>query len=292
MNSSARQGTTAINAEYTSALRRYELRLNETANFERKNNITERWTPEHPQYIEALEYVQHHTFICAVEELKGLVVQRLSELSKANLAGTGESTHLSRCFNKQLLGYKMRKHISKAITRRSATIRVALERYNKLAPRQRPPRPKLDYTDIIGYSMLGEFKLLKYSRHAILEKPWTMPLNREMSAKFFRLLRSRQLQVWVNFDNAKVQSTISTFNMQGEDTMAAEMHQWYQYRHRVNNIHRSRLSKIYALPGYSGVIPIAINNGTDHQDHEEEEGEEEASEEVLRLSDTLDCMRS
>ena len=38
-----------------------------------------------------LEYSQHRQFIHVVEELEGLVVQRLFELSKANLASTGEN---------------------------------------------------------------------------------------------------------------------------------------------------------------------------------------------------------
>jgi len=39
-----------------------------------------------------LEYSQHREFIRAVEELENLVVQRLFELSKANLASTGGSS--------------------------------------------------------------------------------------------------------------------------------------------------------------------------------------------------------
>ena len=37
-----------------------------------------------------LDYSRHRHFIRAVEELENLVVQRLWELSKANLASTGE----------------------------------------------------------------------------------------------------------------------------------------------------------------------------------------------------------
>ncbi|KIK11521.1 hypothetical protein PISMIDRAFT_122534 [Pisolithus microcarpus 441] len=287
LRSSAQEGTTAINAEYALALCRYELRLNEVANFERNHNITERWTWDHPQYNEALEYVQQHTFIRAVEELEGLVIQRLAELSKANLAGTG---------------YKMRKHLSKVITRRSTTIRTALERYNKLAPRQCPPRPRLDFVDVIGYSTFGEFELLKYSRYNILEKPWMKLLNREMSMKFFRLVQSRKeierlnvevrwLQAWVDFDNDKLQMAVSTFEANGMDNMAAEMHEWYLYRHRINDIHRSRLSKIYGLMGYTGVVPSCVKDPMGNQDHNNEELDEVASDEVLRLSNTLQHMK-
>ena len=52
--------------------------------------LAHRWTPDRREYVEMLDYSRHHHFIRAVEELENLVVQRLWELSKANLASTGE----------------------------------------------------------------------------------------------------------------------------------------------------------------------------------------------------------
>ncbi len=49
-----------------------------------------RWTPNHPSYQAAAMYIKNREFIRAVNELERLVVQRLFELSKANLAGTGK----------------------------------------------------------------------------------------------------------------------------------------------------------------------------------------------------------
>jgi hypothetical protein len=39
--------------------------------------------------VQAVQYSQERHFIRSVEELEGLVVRRLFEMSKANLAGTG-----------------------------------------------------------------------------------------------------------------------------------------------------------------------------------------------------------
>lgn len=89
LNAAARQGSYAVDAEYASSHRRLKLQLDATARFEQLNNITERWSSDHPEYKAALEYVEHRSFIRVVEELEGLVVQRLFELSKANLAATG-----------------------------------------------------------------------------------------------------------------------------------------------------------------------------------------------------------
>ena len=70
------------------------------------------------------------------------------------------------------LGYKMYKHILKVLTHCSAVICMALDRYNKLAPCQKPPHPKLEYSDVISYSTLREFSLLKTSYPYVLMKPW------------------------------------------------------------------------------------------------------------------------
>lgn len=51
----------------------------------------ERWAPDSPKYKEYLEYSRQREFIRAVENLEGLVVQRILELAKANLASTGKS---------------------------------------------------------------------------------------------------------------------------------------------------------------------------------------------------------
>ncbi|KAG1738166.1 uncharacterized protein EDB91DRAFT_1082915 [Suillus paluster] len=81
--------------------------------------------------------VEMNAFIRVIEQLQGLVVQRLFELAKANIAGTG---------------YKLRQHISSAISRRSAAICTVLERYNRLAPVQTPPHEMLELSDIASYA--------------------------------------------------------------------------------------------------------------------------------------------
>jgi len=63
--------------------------MNVVDDIERRMGITERWLPEDPKYQEGLAYLTNRRFIRAVEQLQGLVVQRLFELAKANIAGTG-----------------------------------------------------------------------------------------------------------------------------------------------------------------------------------------------------------
>ena len=51
--------------------------------------IEARWTPQSGKYQEVLKYTWRCQFICVVEDLEGLVVQRLFELLKVNLSLTG-----------------------------------------------------------------------------------------------------------------------------------------------------------------------------------------------------------
>jgi hypothetical protein len=72
------------------AVQKVELHLNAVSDLERWLGLEERWTAVHPEYQKTVNYINNRKFICAVEKLEGLVVQRLFELSKANLSGTGE----------------------------------------------------------------------------------------------------------------------------------------------------------------------------------------------------------
>ncbi|KAG1882375.1 hypothetical protein F4604DRAFT_1921540 [Suillus subluteus] len=284
LNSNVHNTSKAFETDYASALHKYKLQLNVIENFEQRHGIRERWTPHHPDYVKAAQYSQERQFIRLVEELEGLVVRRLFEMSKANLAGTG---------------YKMRKYISKVITRRSAAIRTALDRYNKLAPLQDPPRPILDYSEVVGYACLGEFSLLKHSRHQILTKPWSVSANHEMAAKYFKLVRSheeivrlnveiKRLQSWVEHEDRSILNAIdSLLADDAEALLVAELKEFHAKRHCINTNHRKRLQKIYALEGYTGERVQTIVHSTVPDGDKDDGQDDEVNEEAVRLEDLV-----
>ncbi|KAG2042380.1 hypothetical protein BDR03DRAFT_1006782 [Suillus americanus] len=173
----ASQSTKQAQAARRAVERRLQIQINIVEDLETRLDIAERWTPGNSDYRETLEYSRQRKFICAVEDLEGLVVQRLFELSKANLSSTS---------------YKLRRQISRAIVKRSGAIRTALDKYNKLAVMQNPRRPTLQYSEILSYAALGEFDILKHSRHDILTKPWSNTTHRQMGVKYFKILRARE----------------------------------------------------------------------------------------------------
>ena len=56
---------------------------------ERLLGIKERWQQSDTEYQRVFKYLGNKNFVRVVEELQGLVVSRLMELDKVNLAGSG-----------------------------------------------------------------------------------------------------------------------------------------------------------------------------------------------------------
>ncbi len=56
---------------------------------ERLLGVKEWWQQGDTEYQKMLEYISSRKFVCIVEELQGLVMSRLIELDKVNLAGSG-----------------------------------------------------------------------------------------------------------------------------------------------------------------------------------------------------------
>ncbi|KAI0059965.1 hypothetical protein BV25DRAFT_1808307, partial [Artomyces pyxidatus] len=229
------------------AARKVAFAMKVVADYEMRLDISERWLPTSPKYRRVVDYIKRKDFIIAVDTLEGLVVQRLFELAKANVAGTG---------------YKLRKHISTAITRRSAAVRTALAHYNKLAPLQDPPRPVIDFKQIANYGWAGDFELLKDSRQEVLDKPWSKPANREAAAKYFKIKRAHEeitrlnvevprLQAWVDFEGRDLEEKAQDI-ARSDPLLAAHILELRARRVRLNNAHRTRLQQIYRLKGYSG----------------------------------------
>jgi hypothetical protein len=173
-----------------------------------------------------------------------------------------------------------------------------------MAPLQDPPRPILDYAEIASYSLLGDFELLRHSRGEILKKPWSVPANREVAAKYFKIkgaqMELRRLHVEIRrlevsmYDEEELLSSSSQRLETTDPHVSAEIRNLYDERRRVNNTHRKRLSAIYTLDGYSGPGPYIHPNATsgdigmDFKDGDDGEDEEVLVDEDDTLCDDVD----
>jgi hypothetical protein len=218
-----------------------------------------------------------------------------------------------------LLGYKLRKHIAQALSRRCTAIRNAIERYNDLAARQKLPRPHLLYSEVVDYCTFSEFEILKHSEHDVLSKDWAILANRQAANKFFKVKRAKEeirccnievacLQAWVDAEDVVMSRAVAAH--EGSNPAFAAHLRVLQIQHcHVNDHLRSRLDQIYKLPGYSGRRPPVAASSTsptpsavpttapatgvedcvhgDRTNDEDEDHNDEDEDEVLRLTDAL-----
>src|SRR5882672_1680710 len=70
----------------------------ELQSVEERLQVGERWTPDSPEYQSASKYLCIQTYQRAIDKLEGLVVQRLFELTKANVSQTGQLALYMRIF--------------------------------------------------------------------------------------------------------------------------------------------------------------------------------------------------
>ncbi|KAJ7688136.1 hypothetical protein B0H17DRAFT_938665 [Mycena rosella] len=100
---------------------------------------TKRWEPGSDKWQEVATMVGKRRYQRVLDDLEGLIVARLMELSKCILAGTA---------------YTIRKHIAKALQVRSKAIKVSIERYSSAASSMIPPRTHVLWDEVAEYAFL------------------------------------------------------------------------------------------------------------------------------------------
>ena len=169
------------------------------------------------------------------------------------------------------LGYKLRTRIAKALQTLSEAIRNALTRYNTEAAKLVPPRPKLSWKDVVEYTFLAEFDLLRHSRVDIRTQPWAEPSQREATLQYLYLqcakeeikylnCEIRRLWTFIRDEEQVYMKTLERVSHNNLALTAALQKQWI-IRSRHNAIHIARMDCIEALPGFSGVHEVGVRRG-------------------------------
>ena len=224
--------------------------------------------PESPEFQHASDYLRIRTYQRAVDKLEGLVVQRLFELTKANVSQTGASFffHLLGLEEVQwcvLIGYKLRSHISKALKARSKAIQRALAIYNQAALALDPPRPKLTWSQIVEYTTIAEFELLRTGAcEDICNLEWADARNRQATISHLKMARAteeiqrlnietKRLATWIAHEALEMDEAI-TACVNVDPALSEAITQFTNKRKCMNAKLQVTLGHIYALPGYSG----------------------------------------
>ncbi|KAL7283107.1 LOW QUALITY PROTEIN: hypothetical protein ACG7TL_002532 [Trametes sanguinea] len=219
----------------------------EVANMEAAMNIDVRWQPEDVAYRETLQYMATRKYQQALGKLQRLVILRLFELHKMNLAQTG---------------YHMRTYIAKNLQRRCKAIWNAVNSYNAAAAALDPPREALDWTKVSHYTFLEEFTLLQDTGNKLLEKRWAQPHVRETMRIARRIARAqeeirnvnreaRRLHTHIRDEEALLTRVLTDLKGRADPLYGAVL-EYSRHRRSANARNLAYLSRMYALDGFSG----------------------------------------
>ncbi|KAG2354598.1 hypothetical protein BDR07DRAFT_1305407 [Suillus spraguei] len=236
------------------ALEDYERNLKLVQALEHNLGINNRWVPEDGEWQKVGRLVANRKYQRALDRLEGLVVARIFELAKMNRAGTG---------------YKLRKHIARALQTRSAAIRSALNTYNNLASTVYPPRQTLKWEEVVEYAFLADFDLLRNTCFNISSLPWSSPAARSAMDLYFKMCRAREEICRLNIEVRRLVTYIrdkDKYLWECEDRLTvanpALAHQIAIHRNvrgRFNFRHLNRLHDISKLPGFTGTLVPGVS---------------------------------
>ncbi|KAG2354334.1 hypothetical protein BDR07DRAFT_1454156 [Suillus spraguei] len=245
-----------VRRRHMNATTKLDQKLEIVEDYERQMALETCWHPDHPERLKAQSRITHRLYHKAVSDVERLVVMRLLELTKM-----------------QMNGYKLRTQISTALKTHATAIRNAIQRYNKYAALLNPPRAPLQWEQIVEYSFLAEFDLLRDSDSNIQAKRWASPAYHNASAQYFELQRAKEevrhldveigcLLTKIRDDRLKYPAAIKKLE-ESNPFLAGELTRRWQYLNSVNARHLWHIRKTCSLPGYSGppddfTIPYAL----------------------------------
>ncbi|KAG6808141.1 hypothetical protein H0H92_005272 [Tricholoma furcatifolium] len=209
----------------------------------------ERWTPQNEEWKRAAVLVGRRRYQRCLDELERLVVSRMFELTKMNMSQTG---------------YKLRKHIGKALKARSQAIRTALEKYNAAAALMTPRRPVLNWDQVVEYAFLADFDLLRDTRQDIRERPWARPSARLAMDQYYKIQRAKEEIERLNIEIPRVVTHMqdeeefllekTRVAEQTDPALAYHIFLYREERTRFYELHRRRFQKLARNPLFGGSI--------------------------------------
>ncbi|KAJ7312752.1 hypothetical protein DFH08DRAFT_917998 [Mycena albidolilacea] len=246
---------------------------------EEKLGILDRWTSESPQWTATVQQIKQKEYQKALDAVELLVVERIFELTKINQSQTGK-------------GYKLRRHIAKALQARAKAVRNAIDRYNAAAIALGPPMASLTWEQVVEYTFLADFDILRDTRAEVQSQPWTRPAYRLAMDTYFKIERAReeiirlnieicQMMTWMRDEGHFLQgrelslrSTEGKTPEQAEEDLllAVQMKLYRQQRGRFDDDHRNNFRRLTEMKGFTGSIsPGRAVENLDSNTEEEEE---------------------
>ncbi|KAJ7147203.1 hypothetical protein C8R43DRAFT_953380 [Mycena crocata] len=241
------------------AKERVERDLDSVRELEGVLDIAERWTTRSTKWGETTEAIKKRKYQLALDALELLIVERIFELTKMNQSETG---------------YKMRKHIAKALQARSKAVRNAIDRFNAAACMLSPPMPQISWEQVVDYAFLADFDLLRDTDAEIRAKPWTRPAYRMAMDRYFKTLRAREeirrlnveiprVITWIRDENHVLRTRERDLRetdgkteteIENDVGMAVQIRLYRERRGRFDAQHMRRFWALAKIPGFTGSL--------------------------------------
>ncbi|KAJ6482202.1 hypothetical protein C8R47DRAFT_1073766 [Mycena vitilis] len=119
-------------------------------------------------------------------------VQEMEDKLEPTERWTGDSKEWQEAAELVSTRYKLRRHFAKALQTRSRTIRTALARYNDAAVALDPPQRVLSWNDVVEYTFLADFDILRDPEANAVICPWATPAARELMDTYFKIERAKE----------------------------------------------------------------------------------------------------
>ncbi|KAJ7027665.1 hypothetical protein C8F04DRAFT_1266767 [Mycena alexandri] len=233
--------------------------------------VKDPWKTTTPEWIVAVKSLKHKKFMEALNALEVLIVQRIFELTKVNQSETG---------------YKLRKHIAKALQTRSEAVKNSIARYNMAALGMEPPMPLLTWDEVVEYVFLADFEFLRATDGELDGKKWTRPACRLAMTMYFKIIRAREeivrlnvevrrLVTWISDEDEFLRRKEAEVQDKGVPHMAVLIRAYRLERARSDMGHMKRIWALAKMPGFTGAVMDLSEMDVDLSELEVEQGEED-----------------
>ncbi|KAF8179785.1 hypothetical protein K438DRAFT_1977146 [Mycena galopus ATCC 62051] len=247
--------TRRLETQHRHALEVTEKSLATVQDLELRLGITTRWVPGGEEWVKAGKMVSSRRFQRALDQLQGLIVARMFELTKVNMSGTG---------------YKLRKHIAKALQVRSKAVKSALERYNFAAAAMAPAKPQLSWQTVVDYAFLADFDLLREGREDIRAEPWALSAGHAAMDQHYKMLRADEEIRRLNLEIPRLVTYIADerdflvyhethLREEGNEVLAHQVRRQRMDCERFDAVHMDQLIRLSKEAGFTASLSCGVS---------------------------------
>ncbi|KAJ7836778.1 hypothetical protein B0H14DRAFT_3460500 [Mycena olivaceomarginata] len=218
--------------------------LESVQELERVLDIVERWTTTSAKWVSTTGEIKKRNYQLTLDALELLIVERIFELTKMNQSQTG---------------YKMRKHIAKALQAGSKAVKNTIDRYNAAASVLDPPMPPLTWDQVVKYAFLADFDILRDTRAEVQSRPWTRPAYQLAMDRYFKILHAKEEIKCLNVEIPRVTEGKSEEEIEVDIQMAVQVQLYRQRRGHFDDTHMRRFWALAKKPGFTASLRPGIS---------------------------------